>query len=171
MASFKEIRDFLVMCYAKDIFDDEEFLLLHDFYSSRKSRFPVRFMPPFDLHAMGDSECPVVKFRVHKRDISVLADALQIPATYHCRQRSVCEGLCMLLRRLSCPCRYGGDTIARFAQLVPVLSLLSMITNTVLDYIYDMHGHRITQWNDAVIMSATQLQKTYDNNFVLIWHS
>ena len=44
--------------------------------------------------------------------------------------------------------------IARFARPVPVLS---MTTNTVLDYIYVLHGHRITHWNDAV-MSPPQLQ-------------
>ena len=32
-----------------------------------------------------------------------------------------------------------------------------MITNTVLDYIYDLHRHRITHWNNAV-MSPSQLQ-------------
>ena len=32
-----------------------------------------------------------------------------------------------------------------------------MITNTVLDCIYDLHGHRITHWNNAV-MSSPQLQ-------------
>ena len=80
----------------------------------------------------------------------------KIPATFHCWQRSVYEGikgLCMLLRRLSYSCRYG-DMIARFARPVPALS---MITNTVLDYIYDLHGQRITQWNDGV-MSPPQLQ-------------
>jgi len=34
--------------------------------------------------------------------------------------------------------------IPRFAKPVPVLS---MMTNTVVDFIYNMHGHRITQGN------------------------
>ena len=42
----------------------------------------------------------------------------------------------------------------RFAQPVPVLS---MVSNTVLDYIYGIHGHRITQWNNTV-MSPAQLE-------------
>ena len=53
----------------------------------------------------------------------------------------------MLLRRISDPCRYG-DMVQRFTRPVPVLS---MITNTVLEYIYDLHGHRITHWNNAVM--------------------
>ena len=40
---------------------------------------------------MEDSEC-LAEFRVHKRDIPVLADARQIPPTFRCRQYSVGEG-------------------------------------------------------------------------------
>ena len=58
----------------------------------------------------------------------------------------------MLLKRLAYPSRYS-DTVHRFARPVPVLS---MITNTVLDYVYDRHGHRLTQWNKqyADVISA-----------------
>ena len=38
--------------------------------------------------------------------------------------------------------------IYRFGRPVPVLS---MVTNQVLDYIYDVHSHRITQWNDQIL--------------------
>ena len=38
--------------------------------------------------------------------------------------------------------------IYRFAKAVPVLS---MITNTVIDDIYDTHIHRITEWNDMLL--------------------
>ena len=34
---------------------------------------------------------------------------------------------------------------------VPVLS---MVCNDVLDFIYDTHGHRITQWNPTVLNPA-----------------
>ena len=121
------------MGYAVDILDDDEFLFFYDFYGSKKPGFPHASNPPFDLQDMKDSEY-LAEFRVHKQDIPLLADALQIPPAFHCRQRSVCEGteaLCMLLRRISYPCRYG-DMIQRFARPVPVLS---MITNTMLDYI------------------------------------
>ena len=78
MASFKEIRASLVMGYAEDIVDDEEFLLFYDFYGSENLDFPYASYPPFDLQNMEDPEC-LAEFRVHKRDIPVLADALQIP--------------------------------------------------------------------------------------------
>ena len=87
---------------------------------------------------MDPAEC-CTEFRVEKWHIPLLADRLQIPPTFQCPQRSVCdgiEGLCMLLKRLAYPCRYS-DMVHRFARPVPVLS---MITNTVLDYVYDRHG-------------------------------
>ena len=56
----------------------------------------------------------------------------------------------MLLRKLSFPYRYG-DMIPRFAKPVPVMN---MVTNTVLDYIYDIHGHRITRWNHDILSSG-----------------
>lgn len=44
--------------------------------------------------------------------------------------------------------------IARFGRPVPVMS---MVTNTVLDYIYTTHSHRILQWNQTILQPA-QLQ-------------
>ena len=57
------------------------------------------------------------------------------------------EGLCVLLRGLSYPCRFS-DIIPRFGRPVPVLS---MVSSQVLDYIYDIHGHRITPWNHQIL--------------------
>jgi len=74
--------------------------------------------------------------------------------------RSICdgvEGLCILLRRLSYPCRYG-DMIQRFAKPVPILS---MVTNQLLDHVYNHHAHRITQWNHN-ILSPVKLQTYID---------
>ena len=139
-------------CYAGDMLDDEEFFDLYDFYSSKNPDFPYDSYPQFDLGEMDDSEC-LADFRVHKRDIPALAYHLRITDNFYCQQHSVSdgiEGLCMLLQRLSSPCRYG-DMLLRFARPVPVLS---MVTNTVLDYIYGTHGHRITQWNNTVMSPA-----------------
>ena len=57
------------------------------------------------------------------------------------------EGLRILLRRLAYPCRFG-DMVPRFGKPVPVLS---MVTNAVIDYIYTIHAHRITHWNDPLL--------------------
>ena len=83
-------------------------------------------------------------------DLPRLAEALQLPPTFHCQQRTVfdsMEGLCMLLKRVSYPCRYS-DMIPRFGRPV---SVLSPITNHTLDYIYENHGHLITQWNRNIL--------------------
>ena len=54
----------------------------------------------------------------------------------------------MLLKRLAYPCRFSDMIETRFGRSV---SELCMITNRVMDFIYDTHGHRITQWNPAVL--------------------
>ena len=149
MSSFKETRDFILLCYAQGIIDDEEFLVLYESYESSNLDMPYDSYTPFDLEEMGDDEC-IAEFRVKKRDIPVLAAALQIPGTVTCSQRSKADGteaLCKLLKRLSYPIRYS-DMVPRFARPVPVLS---MLTNQVLDYIYETHSHRITHWNPAVL--------------------
>ena len=94
---------------------------------------------------MNSAECKA-EFRVEKHDLPRLVAALQLPPVFKCEQRSICddmEGLCILLKRVAYPCRLS-DLIPRFGRPVSVISLIS---NDVIDYIYDVHGHRITQWN------------------------
>lgn len=67
------------------------------------------------------------------------------------------EGLCMLLKRLSYPCRYG-DMIYRFTKPVP---FLSMITNQMIDYVYK---NRVLNWNHEVL-SPINLQFTSPPKF------
>ena len=104
---------------------------------------------------MDDLEC-LAKFRAKKRGLPDLVAALRIPNEFVCHQRSVpdgIEGLCMLLRRLSYPCRYS-DMIALFGR---PLRVMIMVTNTVLDYIYTIHSYRILEWNQTILQPA-QLQ-------------
>ena len=84
---------------------------------------PYEDYSSFNLDEMTESEC-LSEFRFRKRDIPILADVLGIPETIWCEQGSTCDGLedlCMVLRRLSFPCRYA-DIISRFAKPVPVIS-------------------------------------------------
>ena len=53
----------------------------------------------------------------------------------------------MLLKRVSYLCRYS-DMIPRFGRPVSVLSL---ITNHTLHYIYENHSHPITPWNRNIL--------------------
>ena len=86
---------------------------------------------------MNSADCKA-EFRVEMADLLRLPDALHITAVFHCKRRSICAGLegpCVLLRPTSYPCRFS-DVIQRFPRPVSVLSL---ITNEVMDFIYNNH--------------------------------
>ena len=149
MTSFRDARNLLMLSYDDGLIDDDEFILLYDANMSKNPEFPYEEYGRFDLDEMDDTECKA-EFRFRKTDIPLLAEALRIPEKFTCSQGTTSdgiEGLCMVLKRLSYPCRYS-DLIPRFGRPVPVLS---MINNAVLDYIYDAHSHRITQWNNMIL--------------------
>ena len=112
--AFRDVRNFLLISHADGIIDDEEFIVLYDLYSSRDPDFPYDHYTAFDLDALDESES-VAEFCFYKRDVRTLSNVLQIPDTIICDQRSICDGingLCILLKRMSYPCRYG-DMIHR----------------------------------------------------------
>ena len=159
MPSFRKIREMLLLSYDSKIITDEEFLVLWETYQSKNPEFPYDLYERFDIQNIDEAEC-LAEFRVRKQDIPVLANVLQLPVDIHCQQRTVCdrtEGLCMLLRRFSYPCRYS-DMISRFGRPVPELC---MITNEVMDNIFNNHSHRISQWNHD-ILSPPLLQEYAD---------
>jgi len=58
-----------------------------------------------DQGLVSDEELSL-QFRVSKKDLPLLADALRLPVAFHCNQRTTAdklEGLCILLRRMSFP--------------------------------------------------------------------
>ena len=127
-----------------DIISDDEFISLYDCYLSKTPDFGYQPHNYFHLDNI-NSDCKA-EFRVEKVDLPCLADALQIPAVFKFKQRNVCDGieeLHLLLRRTSYPCRFS-DIIPRFPKPVSVLSLT---TNEVLDFIYENHHHLVTEWN------------------------
>ena len=157
--SFREKRQMLLIAYDSKIISDEEFLVLWESYRSKNPEFPYSSYARFDLQNIDEAEC-LAEFRVQKQDIPVLANVLQLPMNIRCPQTTICnriEGLCMLLRRFSYPCRYS-DMISRFGRPVPELC---MITNEVMDNIFDTHSHRISQWNHD-ILSLPLLQEYAD---------
>ena len=112
---------------------EEEFLVLYEEYQPANMNFPHSLYGEFDLNDMEDDER--LEFRVRKRDLATLAEALEIPESFHCQQRSKIngmEGLCILLRWFAYPCRYSDmtDMLPHFGRSVPVLG---MATDTVLD--------------------------------------
>ena len=142
MASFRDIRNLLVESFDDDNISEDEFLLLYDANTSKNPDFLYACYESFDLNEMDDSEC-LAEFRFHKIDVPVLLEVLQIPHSFTCHQGTVCDGieaLCITLRRFAYPCRYS-DLISRFGRPVPELS---MISNLVMDKIYQEHNHRLT---------------------------
>ena len=113
--SFHELQELLLLSHDDSVIDDEELLLLYEEFSPKNPDFSYENYGRLDLQDMNDFEC-LAEFRVKKRDLPLLAEALQIPDSFTCYQRSVVrgmEGLCILLRRLAYPCRYS-DIIPRF---------------------------------------------------------
>ena len=91
-----------------------------------------------------------VDFRFKKNEILALARVLNLPGKFTCNQGTVCESieaLCIVLRRFAYPCRFS-DLVPQFGQPVPELS---MITNTVVDFIFQNHGEKLTTWNHALL--------------------
>lgn len=145
----------LLICHARGLITDLEFLLLHEENMSDNLDFPYEDYPRFCLPDANEAECRA-NFRFEKHHIARLRDALQIPDVFKCDQGTVCdgtEGLCILLKRFAFPCRYS-DMIPIFGRPVPELC---MINNTVMDWVYANHGHRIMDWNQN-ILSANQLE-------------
>lgn len=149
MASFKDFRDLLVISYDSKVISGEEFLVFYKEFQSKNLDFEYEKYPAFDLDNISTADC-YAEFCFEKQDIPLLAKALQLPPSIRCEQRSICdgvEGLCKLLKRIAYPCRYS-DLIPRFGRPV---SALSLITNQVIDYIFDNHARRIIQWNNNIL--------------------
>ena len=96
-----------------------------------------------------EEECKV-ELRFDKSDLAVQLHALRFPDRFVCSQRTVCsgmEGLCILLKRLSFPCRFT-DMVMRFGRNPTELCL---IFNHVLDFVYQTHQHRLNSWNQPFL--------------------
>ena len=85
MPSLKEAKQQLLLNNVDRDIDDEEFLLLSDINKSDNLDLPYKNYENFDLDLLEDDEC-VSEFRFHKRDIPLLAEALQIPESITCYQ-------------------------------------------------------------------------------------
>ena len=131
MTSYKDARNLLLDSYNDGTIDEDEFFVLCEEHFSKNPEFPYEQYELFDMDAMDDTECKA-EFRFRKTEIPLLVEALDIPETFVCHQGMTApgiEGLCVLLRLLTYPCRYS-DLVPRFGRPEPELS---MIYNIVLD--------------------------------------
>ena len=149
------VREALLLAFDQNIIDEYEFALLYDANSSREV-FPYWKFEKFDIDKWDDTECRT-ELRFAKKDLVALTEALDLPPMFVCCQRTICsdvEAVCILLKRFAFPCRYS-DMVPRFGRSP---SELCLIFNTVLDYIYDRHNHRLGDWNQPML----QPQKLQD---------
>ena len=150
------VRDALLLAYDEEVISDEEFAFLYDENYS-KELFPYWKYEKFDFDEWDTTECRT-ELMFDKRDVSLLHDSLDLPEKFTCCQRTVCDsfaGLCILLKRISFPCRYT-DMVQRFGRSATELCL---IFNQVLSHIYDAHYHCIQSWNQPFLMP--QALETY----------
>ena len=155
MATFREARNQLLDAFSNNLINDEEFLLLYDLNTSKNVDLPYYSYDYFDLDKLCDDECKV-EFRFQKNDIYQLAEAFDIPEFMRCYNGiKICgiEALCIYLKRFAYPCRYS-DIMPRFGRDIPQLS---MISNLVMNYIYQNHKHRLENFNQ-IWLSPHNLQ-------------
>ena len=149
MASFQKIQELLLPCLEEEIIDDEEFSVLYEAYAPQNLPFQHSAYEKFSLENKNSAECKA-DFRVDKRDIALLVEALRVPPIFKCSNGTICdgtEGLCIVLKRFAYPCRYS-DMMPIFGRSVPEMS---MICNQVTDWIYNTHGHKVTRWNHGIL--------------------
>ena len=100
MNPFKNIRELLLHSYVNNIISDRKFALLYDAYQSKNPNFNCQQYDLFNLDNIDSAECKA-EFHIEKAALPRLAEAVQLPPTFYCQQRTVfdsMEGLCMLLK-------------------------------------------------------------------------
>ena len=81
MSSLKDARDMTLISHSQGLITGEELLLLLEENTSRNPEFTYDAYDRFDLENMEEAECKS-EFRVEKRDIPLLAEALGLPDTF-----------------------------------------------------------------------------------------
>ena len=110
----------LLLSFIQGFITEQEFGELDEAYQTKNLIFPHRDYDRFNLDNLEEAEI-FAEFRVRKRDIEPLADALGLTESFTCYQRTRAdklEGLCMVLKLLAYRCRYS-DVIHRFGRALP----------------------------------------------------
>ena len=97
MASHKELRELLLICYADNMLSDEEFLVLWENYESKNPDFPWDSYDPFTLVNMDEAECKA-EFRVEK----MISKGLQKPYKFQEHLNATKEPFAMEWRDYAC---------------------------------------------------------------------
>ena len=87
MGSFKDNREALVAAFDNKFITENEFVLLYQEKLSKNLIFPHHKYGRFNLEDMDEAEC-FTEFRIKKHDVVRLADALGMPESFTCPQRT-----------------------------------------------------------------------------------
>lgn len=75
--SLHELQELLFLSHDHGAIDDEELILLYEDFLPKNPDFWYENFDRLDLNNMNDSEC-LAEFRVKKRDLPILSEALQL---------------------------------------------------------------------------------------------
>ena len=98
MPQFRAVRNALLVAYDDELLDDDEFLMLYDFYKSRNNCEYTKYAR-FDLDQYDDATAWSI-FRFFKKDIRRLQELLRLPdtiITYNRMKVDGIEALCIFL--------------------------------------------------------------------------
>ena len=133
---------------------------LVDINTSKNKEHPYYNCDYFELDKLSDDEC-LPEFRFLINDVYQLAEALGLPEEMKCYNGVKVDGmeaLCISLKRFAYPCRYS-DIMPRFGRGI---SQLSMISNLVMNFIYENHKHRLENMGQD-LLSPLNLQLFADS--------
>ena len=142
--------------------------MFYEAYAPQNLPFQHSACEKFSLENKNSAERKA-DFRVDKRDIALLIEALRVPLIFRCSQGTICDGteaLCIVLKRFAYPCRCS-DMMPIFGRS---LLELSLICNQVTDWIYNTHGHKVTRWNHGILnppLIATYADAVHSKGAVL----
>lgn len=140
MFSKKAILEASIYLLGDEEIDEEEFLAIYEIVTMRRKHPYKHYERIEDVFDAISPEEFQTEFRFGITELPLLLQALKIPDKFICSNGTVSsgtEGLLILLKRFSYPCRLS-DMIPRFGRSVPELSL---ILNEVIDFIYTNHGY------------------------------
>ena len=97
MASIQKIQELLLPCSEEEIIDDEEFSVFYEAHTPQTLPFQHSAYEKFSLENKNSAECKA-DFRVDKRDIALLIEALRVPLIFKCsNELSVMESKASVL--------------------------------------------------------------------------
>lgn len=140
------------MSFVHGFITEEEFGVIYEAYQTKNLIFPHRDYDRFSLDNLEESEI-YAEFRVRKRDIERLADALGLPESFICHQRTRAdklEGLCMVLKRLAYKWRINQYYLK--TDIVPLFNSFLQDGHQHLEIVLLLIGHHLLHLQELLLL-------------------